>query len=154
MRQDLETNGLIGKGEDATFHILENLTGLHYQSLKFFKKNYNGIYRQVPIEFIISKLDYKLLSEPHQKGTIDIFIILNQKRIAVRVQGNGHGQFLKGLGKARHDDVQEKLLKDYCEVVNIEKRECPEIFKERVTNMAQQEITSSFKTANVLIPVV
>ena len=150
MRQDFE-NHLIGKGEDATFHILKHLTGLQYKSLKEFGKS--GIYRQVPISFIISKLDYKLLSEPHQKGTLDLFIILNQKKVAVRVQGNGHGQFLKGLGKAKHDDVQEKLLKEYCEVVNIEKRECPEVFKERVTGNAIKEIISSFKTAGVLIPV-
>lgn len=151
MRQDFEGQ-FIGAGEDATFHLIEHLTGLHLQSLKNFKRGMNGIYRQVPIEFIISKLDYKLLSESQQKGSIDVFIILNDIKIAVRVQGKGYGHFLKGLGKAKHDDVQKKLIKEYCQVVDVLKIECVEIFKERVTNKAEQELINSFKTAKVMIP--
>ena len=113
----------------------------------------NGIYKQVPIDWIIPKGQFAVLSEVHQKGSIDIFLLLNQIRIAVRVQGSGHGEFLKGIGKAKHDDVQENLIKNYCEVVNIEKRECKNIFKERVTNEAINEIVCSFKTAKVIIPI-
>lgn len=151
-RIEYESGNFIGAGESATFHILKYLTKLHSKSLKQFPEN--GIYRQVPLEWLIHKHDYNLLSDAHKKGSIDILIIVNQIRIAVRVQGKGHGQGLKGLGKAKHDLVQEKLLKKYCNVVNIHLRECPNIFKERVTEIAINEVKSSFKTANVLIPVI
>ena len=151
MRQDLETNSLIGEGEDATFNILKHLTNLKHRSLKEFPMS--GIYRQIPISWVVSKQDFNVLSEAHQKGSIDLFIVFNQIRIAVRVQGDGHGKGLKGLGKVKHDKVQENLIKQYCQLVDIHKRECREVFKERVTNKAIQEIISSFKTEGVMIPV-
>ena len=146
------SDNYIGVGESATYHLLKQLTKLPYRSLKEFGKS--GIYKQVPLEWIIQKHDYNMLSEAHQKGSIDLFIVLNQKKIAVRVQGDGHGKGLKGLGKAKHDAVQEKLIKKYCSLVDIHKRECPNIFKERVTEEAKMEIIESFKTAGVMIPVI
>jgi hypothetical protein len=86
--------------------------------------------------------------------SIDIFILYNGKKIAVRVQGKGHGKGLQGLGKVRHDTVQAKLIKKYCSLVDIHISECPNIFKERATEIAKNEIIDSFKTANVFIPVV
>ena len=151
MNQDYETSNYIGAGEHSAFSILKHLTKLHQRSLKEFPKS--GIYKQVPIDWLIPKKEYDMLSEAHKKGSIDIFILFNQIRIAVRVQGKGHGEGLKGLGKAKHDDVQEQILKQYCEVVNIERRECPNVFKERVNGLAINEIISSFKTAKVMIPV-
>lgn len=151
MRQDLETNSFIGKGEDTVFYILKQLTNLSPRNLKEYPKS--GIYRQVPISKIISKHDYSELSQSHQNGSLDLFIIFNQKKIAIRVQGSGHGKFLKGLGKSQHDKVQEKLLKQYCEVVDILKIECKHIFQERITSKARQELIDSFKTAGVMIPV-
>ena len=154
LRQDLETNNIIGAGEDATFHILKYLTRLHPKSLKEFKAGVSGIYRQVPLEWVISRKEFNLLSEAHQKGSIDLFIILNQKRVAIRVMGRGHGEYLKGLGKAKHDKVQEELIRKYCSLVDIKKIECPEIFKERVSTKAVNEVIESFKTAKVLIPII
>lgn len=151
-RIEFESGNIIGAGEDATFHILKYLTNLKPKSLKEFPKT--GIYRQVPLEWLVHKHDYNLLSDAHKKGSVDILIIANQIRIAVRVQGKGHGEGLKGLGKAKHDLVQEKLIKKYCSLVDIHLRECPNIFKERVTEIAINEVKSSFKTANVLIPVI
>lgn len=141
----------IGAGETATYNILKHLTGLHPRSLKEFPKT--GIYKQVPLEWVIHKHDFDMLSQAHKKGSIDIFLIVNQIKIAVRVQGNGHGEGLKGLGKVKHDTVQANLIKKYCSLVDIQKRECKEIFKERVTQEAQNEIIESFKTAGVMIPV-
>lgn len=153
MKQTFDTsNNLIGAGESATYHILKQLTNLQLRSLKEFPKS--GIYKQVPLEWVIHKHDYNLLSQAHQKGSIDLFLIVNQKQVAVRVQGNGHGQGLKGIGKAKHDLVQEKLIKKYCSLVDIKKIECPNIFKERVTEQAKLEIIESFKTAGVMIPVI
>lgn len=151
MMTDYESNNFVGSGESATYNILKHLTLLKPRSLKEFPKN--GIYRQVPIEWILHKHDFQMLSEAHQKGSLDLFLILDQKRIAVRVQGKGHGNGLKGLGKAKHDKVQAELIKKYCNLVDILIQECPNIFKERVTNNAEKEIISSFKTANVMIPV-
>jgi hypothetical protein len=152
MRQDYETSNFIGKGEDATFQILKHLTKLQHKSLKQFPYA-NGIYKQVPISWILSTKDFNILSESHKKGSIDLYLILNQKQVAIRVQGSGHGEGLKGIGKAQHDKVQKQLLAKYCEVVDILKIECRQVFLERVSNSAIEEIKSSFKTAGVLIPV-
>lgn len=151
MQVDYESQNFVGEGESSTYNILKHLTLLKPRSLKEFPKN--GIYKQIPIEWVIHKHDFNLLSEPHQKGSIDLFLVLNQKKIAVRVQGKGHGEFLKGLGKAKHDKVQAEIIKKYCSLVDIELRECPNVFKERVTNNAINEIINSFKTANVMIPI-
>ena len=154
LRQDLEINNIIGAGEDATFQILKHLTRLHPKSLKEFKSGSSGIYRQVPLEWVIPRKEFKLLSEAHQKGSIDLFILLNQKRVAIRVMGRGHGEYLKGLGKVKHDQVQAELIKQTCELVDIKRIECPSVFRERVTNTAIEEIKNSFKTFGVLIPVI
>lgn len=148
---DYESNNFIGIGEYATYSILKHLTLLKPRSLKEFPRN--GIYKQVPLQWIISKSDFEDLSQAHKKGSIDLFLIANQRKIAVRIQGKGHGQGLKGLGKAKHDKVQENLIKNHCELVDILIQECKNVFKERVTNEAVNEIISSFKTANVMIPI-
>lgn len=150
-RIEFESGNYIGAGELATFNILKMLTNLKSRSLKEFPKS--GLYKQVPLEWLIHKHDYSILSDAHKKGSVDIVIILNQIKIAVRVQGKGHGHGLRGLGKAKHDTVQENLIKKYCSLVDILLRECPNVFKERVTENAINEIKSSFKTYNVLIPV-
>lgn len=151
MRQDYETGNLIGKGEEASFQILRNITHLKYRTLKQFPL-YDGIYRQVPIEWIISQEEFDNLSQPHQNGSIDLFIKLGQRKVAVRVQGRNHGEGLKGIGKAQHDKVQKQILSKYCEVVDIHFQECKELFKERVNEIAVKELTDSFATAKVPIP--
>lgn len=151
MMIDPDSGNYLGIGEHSVYRILSSLTFLRPRSLKEFPRN--GIYKQVPIKSIISRREFNLLSEPHQKGSIDIFLILNQKQVAIRVQGNGHGKFLKGMGKAQHDKVQKNYLQKYCDIVDIDIRECPNIFKERVTENAKLEVINSFKTANVMIPV-
>lgn len=151
MKQDYETSNFLGAGERATLNILKALTKLEYQSLKQFPHR-NGIYTQVPITWILKPKDLSDLSEAHKKGSIDLFIVLNQKKIAIRVQGKGHGEGLKGLGKVKHDSIQYNLIKQYYDIVDIKLIECPNIFKERTNGLAFQEIISSFKTAGVMIP--
>lgn len=148
---DYESNNFIGAGEHATYNILKHLTLLKPRSLREFPRN--GIYRQVPLQWIVSKAEFNELSEAHQKGSIDIFLVANQRKIAVRVQGKGHGNGLKGLGKAKHDKVQESLIRQNCDLVDILLNECKNVFKERSSNEAINEIISSFKTYNVLIPI-
>ena len=148
---DYDSGNFIGVGELTVFHYLKQLTLLEPRSLKEFPRN--GIYRQVPLKWIISRSEYKQLSEAHQKGSIDIFLVLNQTKVAVRVQGKGHGQALKGIGKVQHDKVQKNLIEQYCSLVDIQIRECPNVFKERTNPQARTEIIDSFKTAKVMIPV-
>ena len=151
MRTDYETNNLIGHGEDVAFEILKNITHLKYRTLKQFPM-YDGIYRQVPIQWIISQKEFDTLSQPHKNGSIDIFIKLNQRKVCVRIQGKGHGEGLKGLGKVQHDKVQIDILKKYCEVVDVNYNECKELFKDRLTEKSQKELVTSFLTARVGIP--
>ena len=151
MRQDLETGNLIGKGEIASFEILKNITHLKYRTLKQFPL-YDGIYKQVPIEWIISQEEFDNLSQPHQNGSMDLFIKLGQRRVAIRVQGRNHGEGLKGLGKAQHDKVQKQILSKYCEVVDIHFQECKELFKDRINERSTKELVTSFLTARVSIP--
>ncbi|MEO9276946.1 MAG: hypothetical protein ABI340_04080 [Nitrososphaera sp.] len=148
---DLESGNLTGQGEAATLQILKYLTGLKLQSRKFFHQK-NGIFKQIPVVWILDHEDLIDLSEPHKKGSIDLFIKTKTQKIAIRVQGKGHGQFLKGAGKAQHDKVQANMLKKHCEVVDVKNQECPQIFKEKVNELAIQEIRDAFKTARVLLP--
>jgi len=151
MRTDYETGFLIGHGEDAAFEILKNITHLKYRTLKQFPL-YDGIYRQIPIQWLIPQEQFDALSQPHKNGSIDIFIKLNQRKVAVRIQGKGHGSGLKGLGKVQHDKVQKEILKDYCEVVDVNYHECKELFKDRVNEHAVKELVSSFLASRVGIP--
>ena len=151
MRQDLETGNLIGKGELASFEILKSITHLKYRTLKQFPL-YDGIYKQVPIEWIISQEEFDNLSQPHQNGSMDLFIKLGQRRVAIRVQGKNHGEGLKGLGKAQHDKVQKQILSKYCEVIDIYFQECKELFKDRINEKSTKELETSFQTAKVSIP--
>ena len=156
---DPESGNYIGLGESSTYIILKRLTGLHARDRREFPKN--GIYKQIPLEKIIHRHDFNLLSKEHKKGSVDIFLVLNQKRVAIRVQGKGHGQgekhhgrySLKGLGKPKHDQVQADIIKKYNALVDIIPRECPNIFKERTNEEAKYEVIGSFKTQNVMIPV-
>lgn len=151
MKQDYESGNLVGAGELASFEILKNITHLKYRTLKQFPL-YDGIYKQVPIEWIVSQEEYDSLSQPHQNGSVDLFIKLGQRRVSIRVQGRNHGEGLKGLGKAKHDQVQKTMLQKYCEVVDIHFQECKELFKDRVNEKATKELETSFLTARVSIP--
>ena len=151
MRQDFETGNLVGAGELASFEILKNITHLKYRTLKQFPL-YDGIYKQVPIEWIISQEEYDSLSQPHQNGSMDLFIKLGQRKVAIRVQGKNHGEGLKGIGKAQHDKVQKQILQKYCEVVDIHFQECKELFKDRINEKSEKELVDSFLTAKVSIP--
>ena len=151
MRIDYETNNLIGHGEDVACEILKNITHLKYRTLKQFPI-YDGIYRQIPIQWIISQSEYDNLSQSHKNGSIDIFIKLNQRKVCIRIQGKGHGSRLKGIGKAQHDKVQKEILQKYCEVVDVNYNECKELFKDRLTEKSKKELINSFLAARVEIP--
>ena len=152
MKLDYETGNFIGAGEDSVFIILQNYTHLKYRSLKHFPL-LNGIYRQIPIQWIIPQKEFDELSQAHKNGSIDLFILYCNNKIAIRVQGQNHGMGLKGIGKAQHDKVQKSILENNgCKVVDILYSECKELFKNRTNNKAIKELTDSFKTNNIEIP--
>lgn len=141
----------IGKGERVTLEILKHLTNYPKRTLKQFP--ILGIYSQVPLEWLVSPEDFNLLSDAHKKGSLDLVLVTPQRKIAIRVQGNGHGQGLKGLGKSKHDQIQRKLIQKSNDLVDILKIECKEIFKDRLNDKSIQELIDSFKTSKVDIPV-
>lgn len=160
MSLDYESGNLIGIGEKSTLGIIKRLTGLKEFHRKLFFITDEGIFKQIPITYILGPEDLTDLSEPHKKGSIDIFIRTKKRNIAIRVQGPGHGTgkkihgkfTLKGPGKSKHDDVQYGLLKKYCEVVDVTMTDSPTIFKERDNQTSEQEIRDSFKTSRVELP--
>ena len=151
LRTDYETGSFIGHGEDVAFEIPKNLTHLKYRTLKQYP-NYDGIYRQVPIQWLVHQHDYEMLSQAHKNGSIDILIKLGQRKVCVRVQGKGHGSGLQGLGKALHDKVQKELLEKYCQVVDVNYFNCKELFKDRLTEQSTKELENEFSTAKVEMP--
>lgn len=154
-------SSFIGSGEKASIEILKQMTNLPERHNKDFHKYSNGLYKQLPLKEVIHEHDYNLLSTEHKKGTIDIFLVLNQVKIAIRVQGKGHGMgekhhgrySLRGIGKVKHDKVQEDLIKKYNLLVDVDFRECKTLFTDIVNDKSKKELIDSFKTAKISIPV-
>ena len=92
MRTDFATGNFIGEGEDATFEILKEMTGLQEKEIADFPEI--GIYRQLPVDKIYDEEQMRNLAEFHKKSSIDIFIVRCEDqymprfcKIAVRVEG-------------------------------------------------------------------
>lgn len=147
---DYNTGNFIGAGEKSAFMIISNLTNLPFvEQNKLFFSTRSGIFKQIPIQYLLNSDDLTDLSEAHKKGSIDICMKINDMIIAVRIQGKGHGEGLKGIGKARHDKVQKRIISKYCQVVDILHQECIELFKENVNETSVKEIRDAFITAGV-----
>jgi len=146
MKTDYVTNNFVGIGEDSAHTIIQKLFEAEERHLREFPEI--GIYRQVPLGFLLKWNVFTALREDFQKGSIDVFVIDNEHcGIACRVQGK------KGDLKMQRETLQKTLLEDaLIKVVDIDKRECSELFKERVNEKSIQEIRDSFKTAKVEIP--
>lgn len=151
MRRDFITYNFIGAGEDAAFEILQNHTSLKELPHKDFPNV--GIYRQLPVSMIYDKDQMDNLAEFHKKSSIDIFIVPffdeytpSLTRIAVRIEGD------KGNLKMLRQKVQKHLLQKWCKVVDVHKRESPELFKDKINVKSFNELKSAFKTAKVEFP--
>lgn len=148
-----QTGNFIGAGEKSTITILQRLTNLPLHE-KSTKDLIEGIHSQIEISWLLKPEQLQSMSQEFLKGSVDIVITKDERIIAVRVQGRNHGEHLKGLGKARKDRIQKGLLEDNeIEVVDIEFRECVELFKERVSEKSIQEVMDSFKTSCVELPI-
>ncbi|MDE1971512.1 MAG: hypothetical protein KGI50_08130 [Patescibacteria group bacterium] len=150
MRVDMFGN-LIGEGEDATFEILKEMSGLSENPHTYFPKI--GIYRQLPVSYVYDNEQMKYLAEFHKKSSIDIFLVTAEDeynprlcKIAVRVEGK------KGDLKMQRQGVQKWLLSKWCQIVDIHKRNCPELFKDKVNEKSRQELVSSFRESRVELP--
>ena len=143
MKTDFESGNFVGVAEDSVHSIIQNIFGLKQRWLRELPAI--GIYRQVPIGYLVKWQVFTALREDFQKGSVDIFIINKEHSgIAIRVQGK------KGNLKMQRESLQKTLLEDaLIKVVDIHKRECKELFKERVNEKSIKEVKDSFKTAGV-----
>jgi len=143
VRTDFETNNFVGVGEDSAYTIIQNIFKLEERKLGEFP--FIGIYRQFPLYYLFTTAIFSSLRSDLKKGSIDILVIDKSHRmIACRVQGK------KGDLKMQRENLQKVFLESsLVNVVDIHKRECKELFKERVNEKSIQEIRDSFKTARV-----
>lgn len=138
---------MIGHGEDIVCELLKKELNLQERSMKYF--GYDGVYRQVPLVDVLHP-DYLMdLSEVHQKGSIDLFLIHDGKKYAIRVQNGGTTKNKKGGhygdNKSKHDSVQRIMMeKSGLNVVDVWQHECPNIFKDRDNDASLEELKMSF----------
>jgi len=146
MQIDYESGNFVGAGESSAYIIIRNLFRLEQRQHREFPET--GIYKQIPLSYLLNYQVFSALRSDFQKGSIDIFVITKDHRtIACRVQGK------KGSLKLQRESLQKGFLEDaLIYVVDIDKKECKELFKERVNEKSIQEVRDAFKTANVEIP--
>lgn len=124
----------IGKGEDTCLAILKDLfNGAEFQT-------------QVPLKKLISEEWIDTLTERQEKETIDIVVLKDDKKIAVRVQDKRHN----GFHLAQRDIVQKKTLEwNNCLVVDLDEQECPILFKELLNDESIKEVKSAFSLLSI-----
>lgn len=128
--------------------LLLLLTGLSEKKTADFHLRESGLYRQIPIKELLSPDYLQNLAEDHGKSSVDIICIKDGMIHAIRVQGGGTSKQGKGghYGdyKSKFDSVQRTMLEKSGVVVhNIWRKECPNIFKERVNDKSIQEINDA-----------
>jgi hypothetical protein len=124
----------IGKGEDTCLIILKDL----FENAEF--------KTQVPLKNLLAEEWIDTLTERQEKETIDIVILKDDKKIAVRVQDKRH----KGFHLAQRDLVQKKTLEwNNCIVVDLDEQECPTLFKEILDVDSIKEVKSAFSLLSI-----
>ena len=102
----------IGRGEETLLKILKQVFPL------------GRFEQQVPLHRIVSLHDP---SERQLKETIDILMILNERRYACRVNDNRH----RTRRMRQIDDIQKRELENNnTTVLDFDEWECPTLFKE------------------------
>lgn len=150
-RIDFDTGNLVGAGEDAAFEMIKEMTGLPQLHIRYYPKV--GLYRQLPVALIFDESQLKDLASSHRKSSVDIMIVAYEDayeprlcKIAVRVEGK------KGSYKMKFQGVQADYLTKHCQIVDVHKLECKELFKNKVNEQSKKELLDSFKTAKVEFP--
>jgi len=146
MKIEYESGNFEGAGEASAYIIIRNIFRLEQRHWCDFPEI--GIYKQIPLDYLLKRDIFEALRSDFKKGSIDILVInRDHEVIAIRVQGK------KGDLKMQREYLQKSLLEDaLVKVIDVHKRECKELFKERVNEKSEQEIRDSFKTAKVEMP--
>jgi len=119
-------NEIIGQGERIIIKIVSNL----------FPEAI--IKRQVPLEQLLSKEFLEDMGNRAKKETVDIVVYrpLKNKPLVIRVQDDRH----KTKNYSIIDGRQKwELEESNCDVLDVWKSDCPEIFKEKNIDLATQE---------------
>lgn len=142
-RIDDETGNFVGKGEDPTVTLLIHALHLKERKAKDFKEKKQGVYRQIPLLDLLHSDYIQDMAEDHQKGSVDIVLVIKNEVYAIRVQGDGH----YGDLKSSKDALQKSwLIKSGNNVIDIWKHECKELFnKDKLTPKSVTEIVQSFE---------
>ena len=117
---------IIGKGEKTALEVLKEIYGedVEYRTQIQFKHLMN-------YEFVDD------LSERQQKETVDIVLFSGFNPVCVRVQGGDH----TGILKSARDTVQKQMLEwCNCIVVDLWFHDCPELFKEKLSDESRREV--------------
>jgi len=150
-RIDDETGNFVGKGEDPTVELLVHALHLKERKIEDFKDKKQGVYRQIPLVDMIHSDFVQDLAEDHQKGSVDIVLVIKGEIYAIRVQGFGH----YGDLKSSKDALQKSWLqKTGINVIDIWKHECKELFnKDKLTEKSINEIVQSieYQTKKIII---
>jgi len=126
LKMTLETD-IIGQGERITIKILAEL----YPNAI--------IKRQVPLDQLLSQDFIEDMGNRAKKETLDIVLYrpLKNKPLVIRVQDDRH----KTKNYAVVDGRQKwELEESNCDVIDIWKEDCPEVFKEKNYDLAKNEI--------------
>lgn len=124
----------IGRGEDTCLIILKDL---------FVNSEFKT---QVLLSDLLSDEWKDTLTDIQKKETIDIVIIKNDKKIAVRVQDKRHN----GFHLSQRDIVQKKTLEwNNHIVIDIVEQECPILFKEILNEQSIKEVKSAFTLLSI-----
>ncbi len=117
---------MIGRGEKTAIEIIKEMIP-------------NSVIEvQVPLHKLLLPESREMLSERQQKESIDIVVYRPFKKVlCVRIQDKHHNSTIFG----RIDGVQKALLEhNHNEVVDIPEIECPDLFKEKLSNRSRHEL--------------
>jgi len=124
---------LIGRGEVTAVKILKELLPAN-----------TVIETQIPLTKLLYPPYREGVSERQQKETIDIVVKRKFKKIlCIRIQDRHHSNNIM----SKIDKVQRNLLEwSFCNVVDVEERECPELFKEQLNVNSREELKNYIKS--------
>ena len=136
MHKDAKGN-LIGRGEDATFAILSHPL--------------REIERQVKTtKLITDPEEMEIMSAENKRRSIDLYFEEAGTKFCIRVNNGGkRSTFNKGNhisdGKSRIDKIQKRDLETYgYTVIDVNERDNPNIFKEKVNDDSIKELLFCF----------
>ena len=128
---------VIGTGEDTAYEILKELY------------NEEDIKRQYKFCELMSEEFKDTLGERQFKETIDLIVFRKAKKtIVLRIQDKHHA----GLVTSSRDIIQKQMLEwNNCIVVDAWYNECPEIWKEELTDGSRTELINLLNANDIYL---